>query len=280
MGEILSGRTEASRALLGHRLREPGERENGPRQKLHPEDTMTHILGRSIGHFRQSVKEREMLAIAQGSCFNDGIALRAAKSVLWGTRLISGPPSKFRKVGKAESLEQPMYRQPEGGAMDAGEKTLKDKKVLIVDDEPDVLDTLEDILHMCDLTRASTFEEAKKQLQGKSFDLAILDIMGVNGYALLEIAVARDVTAVMLTAHALTPQDAMKSFKGGAAYFVPKDKMSSLVNILADILEAQKKGKSTWVPFMGWADAYYKTKFGPRWEDRDKEFWKKFREQG
>ena len=153
---------------------------------------------------------------------------------------------------------------------------LKGKKILIVDDEPDVLDTLEDLLSMCKVVKAGSFEEAKRQLKAQSFDMAILDIMGVNGYELLEIAVAKKVTAVMLTAHALSPEDTMKSFKGGAAIYVPKDKITDIETILANVLEAKKKGKSTWVPFMGWAEAYYNAKFGPKWEEgRDKEIWKK-----
>lgn len=154
---------------------------------------------------------------------------------------------------------------------------MKDKKVLIVDDEPDVLETLEGLLDMCEVVKASTFEEAEKQLESRPFDLAILDIMGVNGYELLEIAVAKKITAVVLTAHALSPEDTIKSFKGGAAFYVPKDKMSDMVSILTRILEAKKKGQSTWMPFMGWAEAYYNAKFGPDWKGLDKEFWKKLK---
>lgn len=159
--------------------------------------------------------------------------------------------------------------------MAAKEDLLKGKKVLIVDDEPDVLDTLEEMLQMCEVVKAGNFEDARKQLQNQPFDLAILDIMGVNGYQLLEIAVQRKITAVMLTAHALSPEDTVKSYKGGAAYYIPKDKMNNLANYLGDVMEAKKKGKSTWIPFMGWADAYYSAKFGPRWKDTDKDFWEK-----
>ena len=158
-------------------------------------------------------------------------------------------------------------------------KSLLDgKKILIVDDEPDVLDTLEDLLSMCKVVKATSFEEAKRQLETQPFDMAVLDIMGVNGYELLEIAVAKKVTAVMLTAHALSPEDTIKSFKGGAAFYVPKDKIADMENILTNVLEAKKKGKSTWLPFMGWAEAYYNAKFGPKWEEgRDKEIWKKMK---
>jgi DNA-binding response OmpR family regulator len=162
--------------------------------------------------------------------------------------------------------------------MNAKEDILKGKKVLIVDDEPDVLDTLEELLSMCQVVKATSFEEAKQYLKKQSFDMAILDIMGVNGYDLLDIAVAKKVTAVMLTAYALSPEDMMKSFKCGAAFYVPKDKISDIVSFLTKILEAKKKGKSTWIPFMGWAEAYYNAKYGPKWEACDMDFWKKLKQ--
>ena len=65
---------------------------------------------------------------------------------------------------------------------------LKNKRVLIVDDEVDILDLLEELLPMCHTVRASSFEEARDILESQYFDIAILDIMGVDGYKLLEIA--------------------------------------------------------------------------------------------
>ena len=79
------------------------------------------------------------------------------------------------------------------------------QRILIVDDEPDILKTLEDLLPTCDITTAATFEEGKECLEDQEFDLAILDIMGVDGYRLLEIAGDKGVITVMLTAHALSP---------------------------------------------------------------------------
>jgi DNA-binding response OmpR family regulator len=155
------------------------------------------------------------------------------------------------------------------------EDMLKGKRILLVDDEPDVLDTLEDMLSDCAVVKAKSFEEAKKCLEAQSFDMAVLDIMGVNGYELLEIAVKKKVTAVMLTAHALSPEDTMKSFRGGAAYYVPKDKIAEMPAILANILDLKSKGKNTWMPFVGWAEAYYSAKFGPKWEKSKKELQEK-----
>ncbi|MBN1106726.1 MAG: response regulator [Deltaproteobacteria bacterium] len=154
---------------------------------------------------------------------------------------------------------------------------LKYKRVLIVDDEPDVLTTLESLLPMCDVVKAATFEEAKEILETQYLDIAILDIMGVNGYGLLEIASKRKVTTVMLTAHALSPEDTVKSFKEGAASYVPKEKMSEIVTYLNDILEAQEKGKSAWWRWYDRFATYYDKKFGPDWKKVDSEFWEKFR---
>jgi len=153
---------------------------------------------------------------------------------------------------------------------------LKYKRVLIVDDEPDVLDTLEALLSMCDVVKAATFEEAKEILETQYFDIAILDIMGVDGYKLLEIANKREVIPVMLTAHALSPEDTVKSFKEGAASYVPKEKMSEIATYLNDILEAKEKGKSFWWRWFDRFASYYDNKFGPDWKEVDKDFWEKF----
>jgi DNA-binding response OmpR family regulator len=67
-------------------------------------------------------------------------------------------------------------------------KLLKGKKVLIVDDEPDVLDLLTELLSACMIDRAPTFETAKEFLETEYYDIVVLDIMGVNGFELLQIA--------------------------------------------------------------------------------------------
>jgi DNA-binding response OmpR family regulator len=46
---------------------------------------------------------------------------------------------------------------------------------------------VEDLLSMCDVVKASMFDEGKEHLESQKFDLAILDIMGVDGYGLLKI---------------------------------------------------------------------------------------------
>jgi len=153
---------------------------------------------------------------------------------------------------------------------------LAGKKVLIVDDEPDVLETLSDLLEMCNITEASSFEEAKELLETQHFELAILDIMGVSGYEILKIATEKKVTAVMLTAYALTPEDVAKSYKGGAAYYIPKEEMVNMTTFLNDILKAKKEGKNTWSGWFSRMASFCEKKFGQDWQKSDKEFWERF----
>jgi len=149
------------------------------------------------------------------------------------------------------------------------------QRILIVDDEPDILKTLEELLPMCDLTTATTFEEGKECLERQEFDLAILDIMGVDGYRLLEIAGDKGVIPVMLTAHALSPEHTIRSYKGGAASYVPKEEMAKIRVFLNDIMEAKEKGKNFWWRWLDRLGPFYDRTFGPDWKKKDEEFWKK-----
>ena len=153
---------------------------------------------------------------------------------------------------------------------------LEGKKILIVDDEPDVLETLGELLDMCDITEASSFEQAKELLETQRFDLAVLDIMGVSGYQLLEIATKKNLIAVMLTAYALTPEDVEKSHKGGAAYYIPKEKMVDIATLLNDILKAKAAGKNTWENWLSRMASFCEKKFGQDWQKNDREFWERF----
>jgi DNA-binding NtrC family response regulator len=156
------------------------------------------------------------------------------------------------------------------------QKLLDGKKILLVDDEPDVLDSLEDLLPMCEVVKASNFKAAKDYLETRYFDMTILDIMGVEGYELLEIATGRDVTAVMLTAHALSPDNIVKSYKEGAASYLPKEEMVSIASFLEDILKAKEQGKNPWKSWYDKMASFFEKKFGPEWQKNEKEFWEKF----
>jgi CheY-like chemotaxis protein len=153
------------------------------------------------------------------------------------------------------------------------QKILKGKRILIVDDEEDILDFLTELLEMCKIDRASSFEEGKKFLESNYYHAAVLDIMGVRGYELLEIANKREVPALMLTAHALSQDNLKKSFQKGAAYYVPKDEISKVDVFLADILDAIDKKKNVFVKWYERLSGFCDKRFGPNWKDDDPDFW-------
>jgi DNA-binding response OmpR family regulator len=155
---------------------------------------------------------------------------------------------------------------------------LKGKRVLIVDDEPDILETLSEMLEMCFTDTAPNFETAQKFLSKNDYDVAIFDIMGVKGYDLLKLANKKGIPALMLTAHALSPDNLVRSIKGGARSYVPKDKISEITTFLAEILESRDKGiekEGTWFARL---KPFFDKKFGTEWREEHKEFWQDFDE--
>jgi DNA-binding NtrC family response regulator len=158
-------------------------------------------------------------------------------------------------------------------ASEGRENPLEGKRILIVDDEPDVLETIEDCLAMCKVSEASSFEQAKSLLESQSFDFAILDIMGVNGYEILKIANMKRVPAVMLTGYTTSPEDPVKANQEGAASYVPKEKLSDLEGVLNDILKAKEEGKSPWWSWHERFSSYFAEKF-PSSVDDQRDYWK------
>jgi DNA-binding NtrC family response regulator len=152
-------------------------------------------------------------------------------------------------------------------------KILEGKKVLIVDDEPDVLEALEDALEMCDIDTSTEYETAKELLESKNYDIAVLDIMGVNGYELLAVAHSKGIPAVMLTAHALSPDNFAKSMDGGACAYLPKDRLFEIDVFLTDVLEDGFKNRGLLGKWFGRLKGYYENKFGPDWLDEYKGAW-------
>ena len=119
---------------------------------------------------------------------------------------------------------------------------LKGIRVLIVDDELDILLSLIELLDVCVVDKATDYEAAKELLQHNRYDVAILDIMGVRGYDLLDFTLAKGIPTLMLTAHAMTKEDLDRSLESGAMAFIPKEKISEIDIYVQDVLEAQEKG--------------------------------------
>ena len=155
-------------------------------------------------------------------------------------------------------------------------KTLEGKKILIVDDEKDILEQLIELLDICRIDSASSFEEGKKQLESEEYDIAILDIMGVKGMELLKIANQNKIPALMLTAHALSEENLKESAEEGASYYAPKEELNKIDLFVADVLEAKEKNKNPWIKWFDRLGSFYDKRFhGTNWREQEREFWEK-----
>jgi DNA-binding NtrC family response regulator len=155
---------------------------------------------------------------------------------------------------------------------------LSGKKVLAVDDEPDVLTVLEEEIMGacpdCKFDKATTYEKAAELIKSKSYDVVILDIMGVRGFDLLALSVSRNFRVAMLTAHALTPEALKRSFDMKARAYLPKEKLGEIVPFLEDVL------KYDYLP--GWKrlfeklKGFFDTKFESDWEKKSGLNWQEW----
>ena len=144
--------------------------------------------------------------------------------------------------------------------------------------QPFGVDTLIDLLPMCEMATASSFEKAREMLDSQKFDLVILDIMGVDGYGLLEMATRKNIPAVMLTAHAWSPDNLVRSIKEGAVSYLPKEELANITDYLNDVLSAKKEGRDPWASWHERLPAsYFERRWGAAWKDNDRQFWETFK---
>jgi CheY-like chemotaxis protein len=155
---------------------------------------------------------------------------------------------------------------------------LSGKKILAVDDEPDVLTVLEEEIvgacPDCKFDKATTYEKAAELIKSNTYDVVILDIMGVRGFDLLALSVSRNLRVAMLTAHALTPEALKRSFDMKARAYLPKEKLGEIVPFLEDVL------KYDYLP--GWKrlfeklKGFFDTKFESDWEKKSGLNWQEW----
>ncbi len=155
------------------------------------------------------------------------------------------------------------------------ESVLANKRILAVDDEPDVLETLEEELSDVPgliLDKATDYNTAYQLLISWTYDLVILDIMGVRGFDLLKVAVSLNFPTVMLTAHALTKDALKQSIEMGARAFIPKENMGQIKEFLEDALTLGYG--PGWKKLLTRLGHVFSARFGSDWQKTESEFWK------
>ena len=147
---------------------------------------------------------------------------------------------------------------------------LDGKRILAVDDEPDVLKILEEEISAtcpnCKLDKATAYETAVKMLESTDYDVVILDIMGVRGFDLLDLAVTKNLRVAMLTAHALSPEALKKSVELGARAYLPKERLGEVVPLLEDVLKYEYL--HGWKRVLEKLKGFFDSKFESDWEKK------------
>lgn len=153
---------------------------------------------------------------------------------------------------------------------------LAGKHILAVDDEPDILESIQEILEDVRIDTATDYSTASEKLKKNKYDLVILDIMGVNGLKLLEESVAKNFPTVMLTAHAMNPEALVTSIRKGAISYLPKESLPELDDLLSSIFKAYEEGEPPWKMLFDRLGEFFDERFGPDWKEKEKSFWSEF----
>jgi CheY-like chemotaxis protein len=161
------------------------------------------------------------------------------------------------------------------------ESILDGKRILAVDDEPDVLTVLEEEIIAacpnCQFDMAASYSTGVKMLKSHVYDVVILDIMGVGGFDLLTLAVNLNFKVAMLTAHALNPEALRRSLELKASAYLPKEKLGEIVPFLEDML------RYDYLP--GWKRlfenlrGFFNNRWGKSWQKPEAKFWEEFDEK-
>lgn len=120
----------------------------------------------------------------------------------------------------------------------------KSTKVLVVDDEPTIRETLAEMLRTEDreVVTAASGEEALALLQDEIFDLMLLDLImpGLDGLQVMEKAlkIAPNTIIIMLTAHGTLPS-AIQAMRHGAHDYLLKP--ASAPKIMASVEEGLRR---------------------------------------
>ena len=155
---------------------------------------------------------------------------------------------------------------------------LDGKRILAVDDEPDVLSVLEEEIGgactNCTFEKATRYEQAVALLKTNTYDLVILDIMGVRGFDLLQLAAERNFKVAMLTAHALNPDALKRAFELKARAYLPKEKLGEVVPFLEDVLRYDYL--PGWKRLLENLKGFFDSRFESDWEKKTGLNWREW----
>jgi len=114
---------------------------------------------------------------------------------------------------------------------------LEGKRILVVNNEREVLKMMTDALAASEVITAGNVDEARSLIAKEFFNLAILDTVSANGCDLLQDCQANKVPAAMLTPREVEVTRVNEAMKRGARSFFSKDELHRLPETVVDLLE-------------------------------------------
>jgi len=100
--------------------------------------------------------------------------------------------------------------------------------------------------------------------------------MGVQGYDILELTNKKDIPALMLTAHALTPENLKEAIEKGADSYIPKNELANIADHVADVIKSRLEGKGGHGAWFSNLKPFFDKAFGKGWRDKSRNFWNSF----
>jgi DNA-binding NtrC family response regulator len=137
-------------------------------------------------------------------------------------------------------------------------QTLKGKTILVVHDEAGVPQFMAAALAPSLVKTVASVDEAQTLIVKQSFDLAILDTVGVSGCALLETCHARKLPAALLTPEVVEVRGINQAVKLGAKFFFPREELQQLPERVAEILGRLEKEKTLWAKLFRCVVCFFK----------------------
>ncbi|MBI4767075.1 MAG: hypothetical protein HY787_21220 [Deltaproteobacteria bacterium] len=121
-------------------------------------------------------------------------------------------------------------------------RIVEDKRILIVDENPNILNVLEKETRKTGLNyhfdKADTFSRAVDSLFSKRYDLVILDFPGIRGPYLLNLAFLREIPVVLLVSNNLFPLEAHYFQEKGIKGLLPKEKIMEIIPALENLFSS------------------------------------------
>ena len=121
------------------------------------------------------------------------------------------------------------------------ESILKNKMILAVDEELDVLSVMEEeILEACPnckVHKTTNYYEAVERIFSRNYDMVILDISAARGLELAQLAVRRKLPVAMITAHPVSLEALRDSARAKTQTTLPKERLGEIFPFLEYVLK-------------------------------------------